>query len=139
MDGTGTSRELVARLMDGYLSTQLLYVAARLGVADLLAEQARSSAELAALTGTNAPALHRVLRGLVVEGVLDEDAGLFVLTDAGRCLESGPADSMRGAVIARGELYYRAAGALLESLEHGGSAFRHAHGVDFFDVVFANS
>ena len=139
MDENASARDLVLRLMDGYLSTQLLYLAARLGIADLLAAVPSSSAELARLTGTDGSALHRVLRGLVIDGLLDEDeAGQFVLTDAGRCLQSSRADSMVGAALARGELYYKAAGSLLETLRHGGAAFRHAHGVDFFDAIAAN-
>jgi hypothetical protein len=132
------NRDLISRLMDGYLSTQLLYVAARLRLADLLRGGPRSSAELAASTGTRPETLHRVLRGLVVDGALDEDAdGRFRVTDAGRLLESDRPDSMWGAVMARGELYYQAAGALLETVRHGGAAFHHAHGVDFFDALAA--
>lgn len=44
-------RDLMTRLMDGYLSTQMLYVAARLGLADLLLDGPRTSTELAAATG----------------------------------------------------------------------------------------
>ena len=32
-------------------------------------------------------------------------------------------------------MYYAAAGALLETVRHGGNAFRHANGVDFFDAL----
>jgi hypothetical protein len=131
-------RDLVARLMDGYLSTQLLYVAAQLRLADLLSDGPRSSTELAGSTVTRRSALHRVLRGLVVDGVLDEEAdGRFRLTDAGRLLESERPDSMWGAVMARGELYYQAAGALIETVRDGGSAFHHAHGVGFFEALAA--
>jgi hypothetical protein len=41
----------MTRLADGFLTTQLLYVAARLGVADVLAEGPRTGAELAAAVG----------------------------------------------------------------------------------------
>ena len=37
------ARDLVARLMDGYLGTQLVYVATRLGLADLLANGPQSA------------------------------------------------------------------------------------------------
>jgi hypothetical protein len=135
---TDRNRDVIARLMDGYLSTQLLYVAAKLGLADLLRTGPRSSAELAASTATKPEILHRVLRGLVVDGALEEEAdGRFRVTDAGRLLESDRPDSMRGAVMARGELYYQAAGALMDTLRHGGAAFRHAHGVDFFEALAA--
>jgi hypothetical protein len=132
------NRDLVGRLMDGYLSTQLLYVAAQLRLADLLRNGPRSSAELAASTGAAPSALHRVLRGLVVDGVLDEETdGRFGMTEAGRLLDSDRPDSMWGAVTARGELYYQAAGALIETVRHGGTAFHHAHGIDFFDALAA--
>ena len=45
------SRELVTRLMDGYLSTQMVYVAVRLGIADALSGGPRSYADLAAIVG----------------------------------------------------------------------------------------
>jgi hypothetical protein len=134
-----TPRDEIARLMDGYIDTQLVYVAARLGIADLLRDGPRSSAELAALTGTVPSTLHRLLRGLVVNGVLDEDTtGRFIVTPAGRCLDSDAADSLRGAVMTRGELYYEAAGALIQTIRQGGAAFHHAHGRSFFEVVAAH-
>ena len=71
----------LARLTDGYLSTQLLYVAARLGVADALVGGPRRAAELAAKVGARPGPLHRVLRGLAADGVLDElPDGRFTLT-----------------------------------------------------------
>jgi DNA-binding MarR family transcriptional regulator len=72
------NRDLVARLMDGYLSTQLLCVAAQLSLADLLRDGPRSSAELAASTGTTPSALHRVLRGLVVDRWTKMQTDVFV-------------------------------------------------------------
>jgi hypothetical protein len=134
-----TPRELVARLMDGYLSTQLLYVAARLGVADLLATGSRSIAELAAAAGAEPSALYRILRGLAIIGIVDEDSERrFALTEAGRYLQSDIEQSLRGAVLSRGELYYHAASGLLETARSGGAAFRHAYGVDFFDHLAAS-
>ena len=59
----------MARLMDGYLVTQMLHVAAALGVADALAERPQTSAELARVVGAEPGALHRVLRGLATEDV----------------------------------------------------------------------
>ena len=71
------------RLMDGFVTTQLLYVAAKLGVADVLVEGPRSAAELADAVGAEPDALARVLRGLVVDHVLAEaDDGRFSLTDS---------------------------------------------------------
>jgi hypothetical protein len=129
----------LARLLDGYMITQLLYVTARLGVADALAAGPRSGPELAATVGANSDALTRALRGLVIEGVLAEDAeGRFALTPVGDCLRSGADGSLRGAVLARGDLYYHAATGLLQTVVEGGTAFEHVHGKPFFAHLAAH-
>ena len=46
-----------------------LYVAAKLGVADLIADEARSVEELAVATRTDAPSLRRGLRALASAAV----------------------------------------------------------------------
>ena len=45
-------------------TAQAAYVAAELGIADLLRDGPRSSDDLASAIGTDAPALHRLLRAL---------------------------------------------------------------------------
>ena len=57
------------QMMTGYWVSQALYVAAKLGVADLLADGPRPVEALAAATQTNAPSLRRVLRALASVGV----------------------------------------------------------------------
>ncbi len=69
------------QLIGGFLVSRALYVAATLGIADLLNDGPKSSKELATATGTHAPALHRVLRALASFGVFaEDDSGRFVLT-----------------------------------------------------------
>ena len=134
MNAATTPRDLMTRLMDGYLSTQMLYVAARLGLVDALIDGPRTSIELAAVVNAASAPLHRLLRGLVLEGVLSEQPdGRFAVTDAGRLLRADGQGSLRGAVLARGSLYYRAAAGLLETIRGGGPAFRQAYGVDLFE------
>jgi hypothetical protein len=123
----------IARLMDGYLTTQLLYVAAKLGVADALADGPRTVEEIAEAVGADAPLLRRVLRGLALDDVLAEQDGRFALTPLGECLREGVAGSLRGPVIVRGELYYEAAAGVLQTVREGGVAFEHVHGEPFFD------
>ncbi|HEX8355312.1 MAG TPA: hypothetical protein VF611_20570, partial [Pyrinomonadaceae bacterium] len=60
---------VLTQMAFGALLTQALYVAARLGVADLLAAGPRPVAELAAATGTHERSLYRVLRSLAGAGV----------------------------------------------------------------------
>ena len=65
-------------MINGYRVSQAIYVASTLGIADLLKEGSRTSDELAAATGTDAPTLYRLLRALAAVGVLhEEDARRF--------------------------------------------------------------
>jgi SAM-dependent methyltransferase len=126
----------VSRLMDGYLAIQLLYVAAKLGVADALVPEPQAVDALAHSVGAQSNILRRVLRGLAAEGVLDEhDDGRFSLTPLGNCLRSDVSSSLRGAIIARGDLYYGAAAGLLEAVQQGGVPFEHVHSVGFFEYL----
>jgi predicted O-methyltransferase YrrM len=136
-DPPGPQRLL--RLLDGYLTTQLVYLAVRLGIADALAGGPRTAAELAAAAGVPAGRLVRVLRGLAAEEVLDElPDGRFALTATGDCLRSDAPGSMGGAALVRGELYGAAAGGLLTALRTGGTAFEQVHGQRFFPYLEAH-
>ena len=72
--------------MDGYLIAQMLYVAARLGIAEALADGPRDATSVARVVGAQPDALRRLLQGLASEGILDElpDAR-FSLTPLGTC------------------------------------------------------
>jgi len=133
------ARGELARLIDGYLTTQLLYVAAKLGVADVLADGPRTGREVAAAVGADPDVLVRVLRGLVLDDVLTEDGdGRFALTALGEGLRDGVPGSLRGAAVARGELYWSAAAGLLRAATEGGTAFEHVHGERFFEHLAAD-
>jgi hypothetical protein len=129
----------LARLIDSYLTTQLLYVAARLGVADVLAGGPQTGREIAEVVGADPDVLGRILRGLVVEDVLAEDGdGRFALTAIGEGLRDGVPGSLRGATLVRGDLYWSAAAGLLLAATEGGTAFEHVHGRRFFDHLGAD-
>jgi SAM-dependent methyltransferase len=88
------------------------------------------------VVSAEAGALHRVLRGLVVDGVLSEqDDGRFGLTPAGELLRSDVPGSVHGAIVARGDVYYAAAGGLLHAVQHGGNAFEHVYGTSLFEYL----
>ena len=134
-DGIAVIRGLIA----GVRNTQLIYVAAKLGLADMLYEGPRDAHGIAAELGVNAPVLRRLLRGLVNRGLaVEERAGTFSLTALGRCLRSGAPGDLRGQAIRSGEIQYSAWGSLLYAVETGQSAFEHAHGTDFFSYLAAN-
>ena len=121
------SWQLIA-MMDGFVTTQLIYVAAKLGIADLLRDSPRSGAELAGAIGTESEPLTRVLRGLAAVGVLAEEGDRFALTELGQAL--GP---LRDMALVSGDVYYRAAAGLLDSVRHGDVAFDRVYGEAFFD------
>ncbi|HEY8516759.1 MAG TPA: methyltransferase [Candidatus Binatia bacterium] len=84
----------------GHYVPRALYVAAKLGIADLLRDGPRQAADLAAATGTNAGALRRVLRLLASVGVFDEgDDGSFALTELSQCLRDDVPGSARSMVL----------------------------------------
>ena len=51
-------------MIAGFWLSRCVYIAAKLGLADLVQDSPKTPAELAALTGTRAAALARVLRAL---------------------------------------------------------------------------
>jgi hypothetical protein len=135
MAGDADPREALLDLSTGYWRSQAIYVAAKLGVADLVHEGPKSTEELARATQTHAPSLYRLLRALASVGVFAEDPqGLFGLTPIAECLRSVPG-SQRSLMIMMGEEHYRAWGELLYSVQTGRIAFDHVHGKPVFQFL----
>lgn len=126
--------DIMRRMVLGFRTTCLVYVAAELGLADLLADGPRSSAELTSLAATDVDALHRVLRGLAQVGVFQAlGEGRFGLTPLGECLRSDVPGSQRAHARLYGhEAFWGAWGDLLHSVRTGETAFEHAHGHGLF-------
>jgi hypothetical protein len=116
-----------------------MYVAAKLGIADLLKDSPKSCDELATATGTNAPSLYRVLRALASLGVFAEtQPNHFTLTPLAACLQSDTPNSVRACVILQGEEHYQAWGEFMHSVQTGGSSFEHIYGMNLFDYYAQN-
>jgi hypothetical protein len=79
-------RAVVQQMLGGSMATTLLYIAAELRLPDLLQSGPQSASRLAAMTGANPNALQRVLRAMVVLGLLRSDADGFALTPLGGML-----------------------------------------------------
>jgi hypothetical protein len=134
----GSAAAQLARLADGYLVTQLLHLAVTLGVPDALATGPRDAQELAAELGAEPGPLHRVLRGLAAEEVLEElPDGRFALGETGQLLRAEVPGSLRGAVTARAQLYYGAVAGLPDAVRRGGTPFELVHGRPFFEYLAA--
>ena len=79
-------------LASGFMSTHVVYAAARLGIADVLADGPLSADDIAAGVGSNPDATHRLLRACAALGVFREGAdGRFELTPLANGLRSGDA------------------------------------------------
>src|SRR5690242_18284071 len=92
------------QLAMGAFPAQAIYVAARLGLADLLANGAKSVDDLAATTGTDGPSLYRVMRALASFGVFAEtDGGTFVNTPMSETMLADSPVSLRAMALFMGD------------------------------------
>jgi hypothetical protein len=125
------------RLLLGFSITIGISAVAELGIADHLAERARTAAELARLTGTNEEFLRRLLRYLSSEGVFEErDGDLFALTERSHWLRSEIPGSIRARAVYTGSaMSWMAWGSMIECLKTGKSGFLAAFGQDIFDHI----
>lgn len=122
----------------GYWVTQAIYVAAELGIADLLVAGPRAPAELAAATGTDRDLLYRVLRALASIGIFFEsEDGRFRLTPLADTLRSEHGGQRAYAQL-HGRDLYQSWGKLLDAVRTGRTAFVEAFGVPIFDYLSKN-
>jgi len=131
----GAQRQLQL-LVNGSRVTQIIAVAAKLGIADLLADRPRTAEDLATATGAHAEALYRVLRALASIGIFTEVAPRrFSLTPLATLLQANHPHSMRAWAIMSGEEPFRAWGDLLHSVMTGAPAFEHVYGAPRFEYL----
>jgi O-methyltransferase domain/Dimerisation domain len=128
--------EQMIQMTSGHVVAQALYVAAELGIADLLATRPRSSAELAQAAGAHPPSLYRVLRTLASLGVfVEQDGQTFELTPLGETLRSDVPGSARAWALVNCGISWRAYGELLYSVRTGQPGFDRAYGMTVFDYT----
>src|SRR5262247_2934212 len=113
------------QLITGFWVSRAIYVAAKLGLADLVKDGPKTADELARLTGSHAPSLYRVLRALASAGVFAEDGrGRFAQTSLSETLGSDAPGSLRAlAMVELGQEHYPAWGNLMHSVKTGEIAF----------------
>jgi hypothetical protein len=124
-----------AQLVQMAMAHWIVYVAAKLSLADHLAKGPKSADELAAPTGTHAPSLYRLMRTLANLGILTEDVTrCFALTPIGDALKTGAPGSARATILTiAGEWWSRGFGHLLYSVQTGKSGFEKSLGMPVFD------
>src|SRR6266436_3094634 len=127
------------QMTTGYWVSQAIYVAAKLGIADLLKDGPQSCVALASDTGADAASLFRLMRALASVGVFSH-AGkdCFALSRLAESLQTDTPGSLKAMVMTLGEIHYQACGNLLHSVQTGSPAFNHVYGASLFDYLRQN-
>ena len=99
-NGVSSPSATLRQMLAGFQVTQLIYVAAKLGLADMLAAGPKSSAELTSIAGADSLTLQRLLRALACIGVFKHiEGGRFGLTDVGDYLRTDTPGSLRAPAV----------------------------------------
>ena len=140
-DAASLSFTQVLSLLSGHAIVRSVAVVAELGIPDLLADGAKSAADLARLSEAREDELFRVLRALAAVGVFAEssDPSGFGLTPLSHWLRSDVPNSLRDfARVRGGELCWQAWTELEHAVRTGECAFEEAHGAPFFAYLNAH-
>ncbi|MEP6901382.1 MAG: methyltransferase [Actinomycetota bacterium] len=130
---------VIMQMAMGFIVSQALAVSARLEIADLLKNGAKSAEELAELTKTHSPSLYRLLRALASVGILRKDADKFSNTPLGDVLRSDHPQSMRAALNMMGDPeHWNAHGNMQQSIKTGEIAFDYTFGMPIFPYFAQN-
>src|SRR4051794_2840622 len=110
-------------LIQSHRITTVIYVAAKLGIADLLSDRPRSVSELASATGANEAALARLLTALSTIGLCTTaDQDIFALTETGAALSGTANPSFKAWAIFEGEMLAKSWSGMLETITTGRTA-----------------
>ncbi len=136
--GAAPPHAQIVQMGMGYWVSRALYAAAKLGLADKLANGPRSAAELAKETGTLPSPLHRLMRLLAGLGILktERDGQRFSLTPLGEAMKSDAPGAARATLLSlAGPIFWQAFGEYMYSLETGKTAFEKVFGMPAFDYL----
>lgn len=124
----------------GYRISQCIYIAAKLGIADLLKDGEQHSDVLATATNTNKDAIYRLLRALASVGIFAEtQPHYFQLTPLAAYLQSDVPNSLKAYAIMLGEEHYQAWGSIMYSMQTGENAFENLYGMNFYEFFKHNT
>lgn len=114
-----------------------VYAAARMKLADILADGPRSVSEIAQETGLHARSLYRLLRALASRGLLSEvTPRSYALTNLGAALKTGAPGGARAMVLTiGGDWQWKAWDHFYHSLKTGQPGLGEAFGVGLFEYL----
>lgn len=138
---TPTADEIAVRaqlsdLLAGFIRTQSLAVAARLGVADVIGDEPWDVGDIAREVGAHEPSLYRLLRFLAGEGVFEEtEPRRFRRTRLSDGLRSSAPLTVRYIALAMGAEQYRAWAQAPHSFVTGEPGFDQEFGLPYFEFL----
>ncbi len=110
-------------LIQSHRVTAVIYVAAKLGLAELLRDGPRALGELAKATGADERALGRLLTALSTVGICSlTGEGRYALTEVGVHLDAATDQSFKGWAIFEAEMLSKSWNGMLESVMTGKTA-----------------
>jgi hypothetical protein len=129
--------ERLFQAASGYMISAALSVAARLKIADLLADGPRAVADLAAATGSNEDALYRVLRALVSVGFFGApEPRTFASSPGTELLRSDVPGSIRDMVLwATNRVHFQTWAELSYTVKTGKPAVEFLYGKPCFEAL----
>lgn len=141
-DGADTlpPQAALTQMLYGPLIQQCICVAAKLGIADLLAEKPQTAEDLASRIGAHAPSLYRLLRALASLGLFAENPDhAFEITPIAALLRCDTPNSMRDFAIFMGEDWlWRVFNEMLHSVKTGSTACKKVHGLEVWEFLARN-
>ncbi|WP_328604559.1 acetylserotonin O-methyltransferase [Amycolatopsis sp. NBC_00345] len=130
---------VMARMLDGFLLSQALFVLAESGVATILEQEGpQTVAALAERSGSDADALARLIRTVTQHGVFRTEGDKVAVTPLGATLSEKHPQSMYGIAVGGMHLHYRAVAELGHTLRTGEPASLKYFGKPYFDHVAGN-
>jgi hypothetical protein len=107
-------------LFNRYIPTRVIYVAAKLEVADHIGDDGALAQELAVKLHVHPDALYRIMRVLAGLGALrQDDNGRFFVTPLGDTLRKNSSQSVRDYAIYNHESTWERIGKMLDSVRTG--------------------
>ncbi|WP_063791661.1 methyltransferase [Bradyrhizobium valentinum] len=123
-------------LIHSHRVTAVIYVAARLGLAELLRDGSQTSGALAKATGADERSLGRLLTALSTIGICSRTGdGSYSLTEVGACLDSAAEQSFKGWAILEAEMLSKSWSGMLESVMTGKTAAELQGAADAFELM----
>ena len=128
---------LLAQMIFGFIISQAISVAAKLGIADVISNDPLTVGELATATATDQSSLYRLLRALMSVGIFQKDSdGRYSNTAMSEFLRADHPESLRGIAHLLGDReHWHAHGNMMRSVKTDENGFTYTFGQPFFEYA----